>query len=183
MPDPAAWKRERLLSLRVIYALACQARVGCSGKKGHAAAQSGCIRSLCCLQAIAANSNMGFFGALPAADTAKEQGANKRKGMDLGLRPALNCESHYVSSNFVLLFPLHSSSGIQAHQQSPTEEYSQSSSLSAMIAWQGSLRMEDRALPQCCSMSSVKLMHSHNAQIAADCTGSATAGQTSIKHS
>ena len=74
------------------------------------------MRSLWCLQAIAANSNMGFFGSLPAADTAKEQGANKRKGMDVGSRPAHGCESHHVCSNLVLLCPLHSSWGIQAYK-------------------------------------------------------------------
>ena len=40
---------------------------------------------MCCLQAAVANSDMGFFGALPVS---MEQGSNKRKSMERGLRPA-----------------------------------------------------------------------------------------------
>ena len=39
------------------------------------------------LQAMAAKDSMGFFGSLPAAAN-REQGANKRKSMDLGAQPA-----------------------------------------------------------------------------------------------
>ena len=52
-----------------------------------ASSSHGCDNWPWLLQAMAAKDSMGFFGSLPAA-VSREQGANKRKSMDLGAHPA-----------------------------------------------------------------------------------------------
>lgn len=55
---------------------------------------------MCCLQAAVANSDMGFFGALPASAASAELGSNKRKGMELGSCPS-HTEPQHVCSIFL----------------------------------------------------------------------------------